>query len=227
MAEKHWSEVSGTIAYCSREDQIYPAFAAYLARLAQKHPLAKIIHIVSNDIADARNQAVLQCEGDWVWFIDCDMAFSPDTLKRLLAHGVDVVQVLCLKRHPPHEPIIWEDGPERQNVAPRGRPRLIEVQSLGAGGTLYRKACFKAMPGPWFEGILGREDTCFAAKLKAKGFTLYTDMTTPVGHTTPIIVWPEHDALSGAWGVRYDAMNGQSVTMMQESPIVRPELALR
>lgn len=216
---------SGTIAYCSREDQIYPTFAACLARLAQRHPDAKIVQMVSNDIADARNKAVLQAEGDWIWFIDTDMLFAPNTIERLLAHGVDLVQVHCLKRHPPHEPIVWEDSAVDLSGAPRGRPRLIEVQSLGAGGTLYRKRVFEAIRGPWFEGILGREDTCFAEKAKAAGFQLFVDLATPVGHTTPVVVWPDYK--NGEWQVRYDAMNGQSIWMPflgSESRIIKPTL---
>jgi glycosyltransferase involved in cell wall biosynthesis len=205
--------MSGTIAYCAREDHTYPLFAAALARLAQRHPDAQIVSMIGNDIADSRNKAVLQAGGDWIWFIDTDMLFAPETVDRLLAHDVDVVQVLCLKRHPPHEPIVWESSAVHLNHAPDGTPRLVEVQSLGAGGTLYRRCVFESIPGPWFEGVLGREDTCFAQKVKAAGVRLYVDLATPVGHTTPIVVWPHYDLASGQWLVRYDAMNGHSVML--------------
>jgi len=228
MAEKHWSDIpTGTIAYCSREMDGYPGFAACLARLAQKHPLAKIVQIITNNIAEGRNQAVLQAEGDWIWFIDVDMLFAADVLKRLLAHDVDLVQTLCLLRHPPHSPIMWTHDRTQRDEALSGRPRLVEVASLGAGGTLYKKRVFEAIKGPWFEGVLGMEDTNFAAKCKAAGFKLHVDTSTPVTHLTPMGIRPVYDDVTGAWGVRYEAMNGQSVTMMQESPIVRPELALR
>lgn len=214
--------MSGTIAYCSREDQIYPTFAACLTRLAQQHPDAKIVQMVSNDIADARNKAVLQAEGDWLWFIDTDMLFAPNTLERLLAHNVDVVQVLCLKRHPPHEPILWEDSAVQLSKSPRGAPRLVEVKSLGAGGTLYRRKVFEAIKGPWFEGILGVEDTNCAQKIRLAGFKLWVDLATPVGHTTPMVIWPEY--MNGVWVVRYDAMNGQQLRMpmLDSSPLILP-----
>jgi glycosyltransferase involved in cell wall biosynthesis len=219
--------MAGTIVYCSREDQIYPTFSACLARLAQQHPDAKLVQMISNDIADARNKAVLQAEGDWVWFIDTDMLFAPETLTRLLSHRVDVVQVLCLKRHPPHEPILWEHDPVVPNRTPIGAPRLVEVQCLGAGGTLYRRTVFESITGPWFEGILGTEDTNFATKIRAAGFTMYVDLTTPVGHTTPMVVWPAY--VNGSWCVRYDAMNGQTLTipMLEQPRIVRPSLVAR
>lgn len=211
--------MSGTIAYCSREDQIYPIFASNLARLAQKHPEAKIVQSIGNDIAAQRNQAVLQAEGDWIWFIDTDMVFAPEIIDRLLRHEVDVVQALCLKRHPPHQPILWERDPNTEVDFPTGRPRLIEVACVGSGGTLYRRRVFEAIKGPWFEGILGVEDINFARKIVEAGFKLYTDLTTPVGHTTPMVIWPERQ--DETWGIRYDAMNGQSVHINQ-SRIVTP-----
>lgn len=204
----------GTIAYCSRELDGYPTFAKCLARLAQRHPDAKIDQMIGNDIAAERDAVVRHMEGGWVWFIDVDMLFAPETVGRLLAHEVDVVQALCLKRHPPHPPILWEDGPLRQNTAPRGFPRLVEVQSLGAGGTLYRRHVFEALKAPWFEGILGTEDTTLAAKVKAAGLRLWCDLATPVGHTTPMVVWPQF--VDGRWCVRYDAMNGPSLTIQMQ-----------
>jgi hypothetical protein len=218
--------VEGTVAYCSREDPVYPGFAACLARLAQRHPTAKIVQIMTNKIDEGRNAAVVQSEGDWLWFIDTDMLFAANTLERLLAHNVDLVQTLCLRRHPPHEPIMYEDAPDRPNTTVRGRPGLREVTSLGAGGTLYRRKVFESIPGPWFEGILGVEDTNFAQKARAAGFKMYVDTATPVGHTTPMVVWPQYQ--NGQWAIRYDAMNGQQLLIpaVDTSPIVRPDLKI-
>lgn len=216
--------MSGTIAYCSREDHAPPMFATCLTRLAQRHPDAKILHLIGNDIADQRNKAVLQAEGDWLWFIDTDMIFAPETLERLLAHEVDLVQVLCMMRHPPHVPLLYENSEFERSLAPSGSPRLVEVKSLGAGGTLYRKTLFETIPAPWFEGIIGMEDTNFAQKARKAGFKLYVDLATPVGHLTPMIVWPHYQ--EGIWTVRYDAMNGQSVVLppLNVSRIIKPNI---
>jgi len=203
---------SGTIVYCSREDHAPPQFAACLARLAQRHPDAELIHMIGNDIADSRNQAVMQCVGDWVWFIDTDMLFAPKTLQRLLDTGKDVIQVLCLMRHPPNEPVLYQHSAVQRDPGLSGPPRVVEVQSLGAGGTLYRKRAFEAMPGPWFEGILGREDTNFAQKLRAAGIPLFVDLSTPVVHLTPMGVRPKYDSKTGTWAVEYVATNGIGIT---------------
>ena len=215
----------GTIAYCSREDAAPPLFAVCLARLCQRHPDAKVVAVVGNDIATQRNKAVLQAEGDWIWFIDTDQVFAAETLERLLAHNVPVVQTLCVMRHPPHEPLTYSQSATTRDDRPTGSPRLIPVQSLGAGGTLYRKMVFEQIPGPWFEGVIGQEDTTFAAKIVRAGLPLHVDLATPVGHLTPMAVWPEYR--DGEWRVRYDAMNGKQVYLPAvASRIVRPELAL-
>lgn len=214
---------TGTIVYCSREDHAPPQFAACLARLAQRHPDAKILHMIGNDIADSRNMAVQQCEGDWVWFIDTDMLFAPTTLQRLLATGTDIVQVLCLMRHPPHDPLLFQDSPDRRRTVPLGPPRLVKVQSCGAGGTLYRKTVFETVPGPWFNGIIGREDVTFAQKARAAGFDLYVDMTTPVVHLTPIGVRPVYDAAVGTWHINYVASNGDGIDVPFRTDVVVPQ----
>lgn len=204
---------SGTIVYCSREDHSPPQFAACLARLAQQHQDADILHIIGNDIADSRNQAVMQARGEWVWFIDTDMLFAPTTLKRLIDTGKDVIQVLCLMRHPPNEPLLYLRSDTQREAGLSGPPRVVEVQSLGAGGTLYRKAAFEAMPGPWFEGVIGREDTSFAQKLREAGFALHVDLSTPVVHLTPMGVRPKYDGCTGTWAVEYVATNGIGITV--------------
>lgn len=207
---------TGTIAYVSREDSVSPSFTTCLARLMQRHPQAFPLHGMGNDVAAARNQIVAQAQGHWLWFIDSDQVFAPDALDRLLARDVPVVQALCLMRHPPHEPVLYEDSALTRNTRPRGAPRLVKVQSLGAGGTLYRKEVFHAVPPPWFEGPTGKEDTTFAAKLRAAGFPLHVDLAVPIGHLTPMAIWPAFDGLQ--WSVSYRAMNGAQVS----GPLVGP-----
>jgi hypothetical protein len=216
---------TGTIAYCSREDHTPPMFSACLGRLLQRHPHAQLNPMICNDVASGRNQAVLNAEGDWLFFIDTDMLFASDTLDRLLAHQVDAVQAFVLKRHPPHEPLVYaadpNGGPVLKGIMPTGAPRLVEVPTLGAGGTLYRKRVFERIPGPWFEGVIGTEDTTFAQKMRIAGFRLWVDLATPCGHLTPMAIWPQR--VRDTWHVKYEAMNGQSITIDPgQARLVRP-----
>lgn len=203
--------VSGTIAYCSREEHVWPVFANALAMLVQRHPDAHLSHIIGGNIAESRNYAAREMQGDWLWFIDTDMTFPPGILEQLLAHEVPVVQTLCLCRHPPHTPILHTEGDDHRDQFITGTG-LVTVQSLGSGGTLYRKECFTAVKDPWFEGVLGQEDVVFAAKLKDAGVPLAVDRDALIGHITPMIVWP-YRFPDGRWGHRYQAMNGLSLAI--------------
>ncbi len=48
-----------------------------------------------------------------------------------------------------------------------------------------------------------------AQKARAAGFRLYTDLTTPVRHLTPLAVYPAYRR--GEWCVVYEPINGQSI----------------
>ncbi len=217
----------GVIAYCTREDHAPPLFASHLAKLAQRHPDSEILPVVGNDIASNRNHAVRALRSapdlDWIWFIDTDMLFAPTTIQRLLAWDVAIVQMHVLMRHPPHKPVIWQADSTTQLSAPPGRPRLIEVPSVGAGGTLYRRHVFERVADPWFEGVIGKEDTTFAQKARAAGFTLHVDLTTPAWHQTPVLVSPVY--VNGIWLIEYKFSNGQTVHVPFEGSPIQPATA--
>ena len=223
----------GTISVASDEAARFTRFAISIQGL-EVPPGTRTLWQIGHDIAGNRNQSVRQLlesedYGDWLWFIDTDMLFAPSTLERLLAADVDMIQVLVLMRHPPHEPVLYEHSAIQRNPTLVGPPRRVEVQSLGAGGTLYRKRVFEAVAGPWFEGIIGREDTGFAQKAVAAGFKLYVDLATPAVHLTPMGIRPVYDAAAGTWAVQYDAVNGDGARMpFRAGPrIVRPSYAGR
>lgn len=190
---------TGTIAFVSPEAHVWPAFAACLARLTQRHPRAFLIHVTGTNIAHARNMAVREMQGDWIWFIDTDMTFDPATLERLLAWGEDVVQPLVLLRHQPHYPVAYrlgEDGAIKQIILNDQTPGLLEVHAVGTGGTLFRRKALEKVPDPWFE--LGRlrpdelgEDMWLSRKLREAGVKMWCDLTTPTGHLTAHGVWPK------------------------------------
>lgn len=218
-------EPAGTIVWCSRDENVPPAFTKCLSHLAQVHPDARIVHMMGNDVADLRNRGVMAAGGEWIWFIDTDMTFDPFILKRLLANNVAVVQPLVLKRLPPHAPVLWTQTPLEQDEKPTGRPRLVEVTSIGAGGTLYRRAVFEAIEGPWFEGIIGTEDTSFAAKILKAGFKLYVDQSSACGHMTTVAVWPAYDERTGEWFIKYELPGGGVVIPFKsKATVIRPQL---
>jgi GT2 family glycosyltransferase len=162
----------------------------------------------SANIAANRNLAVEAMRGEWLWMLDDDMLFPPDTLTRLLAHfrdpAVEIVVPHCLRRHQPYETVLLEvramkdehHPPRVIQVDERG---LIAVYAAGAAGMLVRRRVFDRIAGPWFENgqIDGRhlqEDTWFCYKAQDAGCRVWCDVDTSMGHMFSVAVWPARTA---------------------------------
>lgn len=142
---------------------------------------------------------------EWVFWLDDDLEFRPDTLVRLLAHEVSAVVALSYRRQPPFEPL-WLDA------CPGGGLQWAEVQdpALGlqrlaaatSGALLTHRSVLEAVGDPWWTlGQFSRQewqdDIWFCTRLREEGLALYGDPLVRVGHTTDVSVWPVWQA--GRW----------------------------
>lgn len=166
-----------------------------------------------NSIAAARNtlaSAALDAGAAWLWFVDDDLVFAPDSLARLLAHDVDIVGPLVARRSPPHRSIVYEDfavpptASDADLAALLGASRMPErvtpngLQRAGVAGTaglLIAARVFERMPRPWFEA--GRlvadeigEDVWFCLKARRAGIAIHIDPGVQLGHVASATVWP-------------------------------------
>lgn len=183
----------------------------------------------SNDIikalwAKGEDGAPLYPDAQWVWIMDDDHLFPPETLLRLLDRRVDVVVPLYTQRQPPFYPCIfkaetddglfeifrWEDL--------EGHAGLLPVTSAGKGGVLIRRHVLEKLNYPWFEhrGHIG-EDHMFFKKCREAGFTVYADLDTHLDHLTPVTVRPHRDAPSGRWCGAVELKRGVSVEMWSDT----------
>lgn len=97
-------------------------------------------------IPDAQNavtEAALAREAEWLWFVEEDMQFGPDTLRRLMRLGkeADVVAADYRLRQAPH-------------LTPRKASRSTDKGELlyaGMGCVLVRAAVFERMERPFFQ----------------------------------------------------------------------------
>lgn len=152
-------------------------------------------------------------EGDWdyLWFVDQDAAFTPDTLERLLAWDVPIVGALCMirasekcmpmvfrgQREPgsdyyriPVQEIsqfLNEHADIRTNkpqvVNPVPEDALFECDFIGCHCSLLRRDVLERMEPPWFNGLPGQEDKYFYLKAAGLGYRTCVDLSTVVGHT--------------------------------------------
>ena len=187
------------------------------------------IHLQSGPrIAEARSQIVdhfLQHppyqEAEWLWMLDSDMTFQPDTLERLMEVAdrdeAPIVGGLCFggglhRMFPTIYRGVQEDGGvaiEPMDDYPRDQ--LVKVAATGAACLLVHRDVFVAMgqafgtnsdgrpnPYPWFsEGLCdwkGRpygEDTAFCMRAQQLGFPVFVDTRIKLGHVKSMEITEE------------------------------------
>lgn len=150
-------------------------------------------------IAENRNYCVVQAEkngSDYLFFIDDDMTFLPDTLESMLAHKVDVVGVNSYSRCLPLSSTVGliKEGkymhPDKHTAWEMKIPsELFKCFFVGAGIMLIDMKVFDKIEKPYFEFIYGKngmvlhgEDGTFCEKVKKAGMDIYCDGSIEVGH---------------------------------------------
>lgn len=156
-------------------------------------------------------EQALAAQATHVFFLDDDMAFEPDTLRKLLAHDVDIVTGFYLMRNHPHRPVIFDqrkfDNSCRPYFPSDSQTGLIEVVNSGFGAVLIKTDVFLKMQKPWVTlGDYTKDDWCddisFFNRARDAGFKMYCDLDCPVGHMASVTVRPvRHE---GVWHVSYD-----------------------
>lgn len=131
---------------------------------------------------------------DYLFSVDSDIAFPPDTLKKLLAHDKDIVSGLYIQRKPgQHIVEVYEDngrgGVANIPYAKLAGHREYEIAGCGFGCVLIKAEVIRAIPYPHFvyhSAIDHRntisEDVDFCRKARERGFKLYADATILCRH---------------------------------------------
>jgi FkbM family methyltransferase len=124
---------------------------------------------------------------DYLFSVDSDIAFPPDTLKKLLAHNKDMVSGLYIQRKPGlHILEVYEHNSHGgvsnipyEKLVGRG---LVEIASCGFGCVLIKAEVMRAIPYPHFKyhsAIDHRntvsEDVDFCRKALGAGFKIWAD----------------------------------------------------
>ncbi|WP_417519130.1 hypothetical protein [Minwuia sp.] len=173
-------------------DMVHMDFATslgvMLARLAAQRVQSSLYNIRTTILSQGRqtlvNQA-LAADATHLLFLDSDMSFPPDTAMRLLSHNLDIVGIAAaMRRENSLLPSALKRWGERVSLTPDDG--LVEVDYLGFGGILIRRAVFKAIDKPWFPisfrethpekgDIWIGEDYGFCEKARAAGYRIHVD----------------------------------------------------
>jgi FkbM family methyltransferase len=140
---------------------------------------------------------------DYLFSVDHDITFPPDTLKKLLAHDKDLVSGVYRQRLEPQMLEIYEPFGTRMSTEDLYAKNwnLVGIGGCGFGCVLVKKEVLVGVGYPQFEyhpaldhNNTISEDTDFCKKAITKGFKLWCDPSVRCGHigsTTMHVQLPE------------------------------------
>lgn len=114
--------------------------------------------VQGNILTFQRNQCINDMEGDWIIFIDSDMAWQPEAMRVLIEtrdkYDLDIVGGLCFQRGDPYQPTLYKEathaqlGPEANWSGYTFMERwpenaAVEVDATGMAFVLIHKRVFE------------------------------------------------------------------------------------
>lgn len=132
---------------------------------------------------------------DYIFSVDSDISFAPDTLIRLLSHNKDIVSGIYIQRIPGKHCIEImrknaHGGVSHVDWADIKGQGLVPVDSCGFGCVLVKIEVYKAIPYPHFlyhsaidHSNTLSEDVHFCNQARDRGFTLWADTDIICDHT--------------------------------------------
>jgi len=163
-------------------------------------------------IDDARNtltETFLKTKTEWLFWMDSDMVFSPDTLIKLFETAekkdAKLVTGIYYQRKGMNYPCLWSRGEELDNgdITGMGSPKSktnkyvgtfifpykekqepFQVHAAGFGCVLVHRSVLEVMPRPWFQFLKGQcsEDFYFFVNAAELGFKVWADPRINLWH---------------------------------------------
>ncbi len=174
-------------------------------------------------IDDARNtlaEGFLKSPTEWLFWMDSDMTFPPDTLVKLFdaaeAKDSKLVSGVYYQRLGFNYPCIWTRGEKTESgqVTGEGDPRSkynkflasfaiihpdkkepFEIHAAGFGCVLSHRSIYEMMDRPWFKFVdkTCSEDFYFFVNAKELGFKAWAVPDIELGHIGPSHIVTKHD----------------------------------
>lgn len=188
-----------------------PRYSEFWVGVLGLRGVAEVRIAHGTNVAANRNvltEAFLASGREWVFFADDDQVFRPDTVVRLVGHGVPVVSGLYVSRRVPFLGHVFAGERNAHGEALRlrltgGHRGLVPVEATGAGALLVHRRVVEALEPPyWRLGQIQPEawgdDIDLCRRVRAAGFEIVVDVETWVGHKRSVTLWPTRTA--EGWG---------------------------
>lgn len=194
-------------------DQVPAPFAQALSMLTKVDACAVSFNIGSLIYAsrDELAKRAIEMGADYVFWLDSDMTFSPDTLERMFANKDkgDIITGLYFRRVPPFTPVLFSklEMDEEQRCTwdePAEIPdEPFEVAGCGFGCVLMPTDIFidvQSRYNAMFTPIGGTgEDLAFCWRARQLGFKIICDPSIQLGHVGHHVITRQfYDAYKGA-----------------------------
>lgn len=135
---------------------------------------------------------------DYVLFLDSDMVFTPDLLRRLLKANKDIVSGLAFMRKPPYSPCLYsklrlgDAGEREEEFLEDLNAGLVQIEACGLACCLIKVEVLKEMRklnSSLFWPYYGYgEDLTFCIKARKAKFEIWADTSVKVGHLGSTII---------------------------------------
>ena len=163
---------------------------------------SSLIYTARNSLVDA----AIEGGFDRVLWLDSDMVFAPDLLRRLAADmdsGMEYVCGIYFKRKPPYSPVIYKElkiiEHERGLVTPIAplfedypRDQVFQIGGSGFGAVMTSVRLLRDLReqfGQSFMPVLGfGEDLSFCTRVTKLGVPMFCDSRVKVGHVGSYII---------------------------------------
>lgn len=159
------------------------------------------VDIISESLVyDARDKIAMDAlasKVDWVMWLDSDIVYPPNVIRKLMSRNKDMVTGLYYKRTPPYTPCIYQLNDDKlQPYLDYPEDDLFPVEASGFGCMLMKakviKAVYDKFGGCFFpvNGI-GGEDLSFIKRARECGIGVWCDSSVKCGHIGRQIVMPD------------------------------------
>ena len=159
------------------------------------------VDIVSESLVyDARDKIAMDAiasKVDWVMWLDSDIVYPPNIIRKLMSRNKDMITGIYHKRTSPYTPCIYKlDDQKLVPYLDYPDDGLFQVEAAGFGCMLMKasviRAIYNKFGGCFFpiNGI-GGEDLSFIRRAKEVGVEVWCDSSIKCGHIGRQIVMPD------------------------------------
>lgn len=176
---------------------LVPAHFAQCLSMLEKVDACAVSFNVGSLVYSSRNDLAIRAikmGANYVFWLDSDMVFEPDVLKRMFANKDkgDIITGVYYRRVPPFSPVLFEKLSFDEKGACSWKEledvpeEVFEVEGCGFGCVLMPTDIFidvQSRFGTMFNPIGGTgEDLSFCWRARQLGFKIVCDPAIPLGH---------------------------------------------